>query len=41
MTISSFLSRVGRKPLKRRGVGFLRDGSLPIACAHLSQFQTV
>ncbi|KOG01203.1 Unknown protein sequence [Pseudomonas syringae pv. syringae] len=41
MTISSFLSPIGRKPLKRRGGCFFHDGSLPIACAHLSQFQTV
>ncbi|RMM27811.1 hypothetical protein ALQ81_101343 [Pseudomonas syringae pv. pisi] len=41
MTISSFLSRIRRKPLKRGGGDFFRDGSLPIACAHLSQFQTV
>ncbi|KPY31288.1 hypothetical protein ALQ78_100876 [Pseudomonas syringae pv. aptata] len=41
MTNSSFLSRIGRNPLKRRGGGFFYDGSLPIGCAHLSQFQAV
>ncbi|RML67758.1 hypothetical protein ALQ91_101300 [Pseudomonas syringae pv. syringae] len=41
MTISSSRSRIGRNPLKRRGGCFFRDGSLPIGCAHLSQFQTV